>query len=486
MESAIVLGLDIGTTNVKAVAFREDGSIEAAASTEYRTYYPQEGWAEQDPADWQAAILQTLGKVVADLDAANMDIAGIGLSTHAPGIVPVDVGGKPVLERIPIWQDERAFEQGRQLLEEIGPEWVGLGMPFAAFAAKLKYFTETHPRLAHKTQYALGVKSYLAGWLTGTYATDPSSEPGASAEWARVCAACGWSLEQLAPVMSATSVLGALRQDLAREIGLERSVPVILGLNDGASATLGNRALYAGDSVITLGTNGVIFLVVDGPIPPEIRLEKTLFCWPYLQDRWIIGGQTKSGAGCLQWLGEVMANSTQSPMDLGRFVRESGTIPGSDGVMFFPYLMGRGTPHDDPSARAGFVGLTFRTRRSQMIRAVLEGVAFSLREILDTFRDCRLTMKRFVITGGGARSEEWRQIIADVFNQRIQFTEGDSCLGAAILASVGVGIFVDVDQAVEAMKQPAMMVRPQPDTVQAYDRIYSEYLQTRTRMYPHS
>jgi xylulokinase len=486
MESPIVLGLDIGTTNVKAVGFRGDGSIAAAASIGYRTYYPQEGWAEQDPADWQAAILHTLGKVVADLGAATAEVAGLGLSAHAPGMVPVDVRGKPVLERIPIWQDERAFLQGRQLLEEIGPEWVGLGMPFAAFAAKLKYFTETYPELAHKTQYALGVKSYLTGWLTGTYATDPSSEPGASAEWARVCAACGWSLEKLAPIKPATGVLGVLRQDLAQKIGLERSIPVVLGLNDGASATLGNRALHAGEGVITLGTNGVIFLVADGPIPPELRLQRALFCWPYLQDRWIIGGQSKAGAGCLQWLSEVMANSTESSMDLGSFVLESGTTPGSEGVMFYPYLMGRGTPFDDPSARAGFVGLTFHTRRSHIIRSVLEGVAFSLREILDTFHDCGLKTKHFAITGGGARSEAWRQIVANIFNQQIVFAEGDSCLGAAILASVGVGIFVDVDQAVEAMKQPTTMVQPQADSVQAYKRIYSEYLRTRDRMYPPS
>ena len=483
MGSALVVGLDIGTTNVKAAAFRGDGSIAAAASAEYQTYYPQEGWAEQDPADWHDAIIRTLGQVIADLGAGKGHIKVLGLSSHAPGLIPVDVSGKPLLQRIPIWQDERSYKQGRRLLEEVGPEWVGLGMPYAAFAAKLKYFTETDWKLANQTRYALGVKSYLAGWLTGTYATDPSSEPGESAQWERVCRACGWSLEELPPVKSATDVIGELRQEITHQIGLDRPIPVVLGLNDGASATLGNRALQAGDGVITLGTNGVIFLVADGPLPPETRLEKALFCWPYLQDRWIVGGQTKAGACCLQWLYEIMTGSIGSPEEISRFIEETASSPGSNGALFFPYLMGRGTPLDDPTATAGFAGLSFRTGRSDLIRSVLEGVAFALREILDTLGDCSLETRNIFITGGGARSRKWRQITADVIGQTISFAEGDSCLGASILASVGVGIYSDLEQAAEAMQQPAEVVEPNEESVQLYHRIYSKYLRKREALF---
>ena len=453
MKKAIVLGLDIGTTNVKAAAFRVSGELVAEASKNYPTYYPQPGWAEQAPADWQAAVMLTLKQLVARLGDQVEDIAALGLSTHAPGFIPVDGRGVPLLERIPIWQDERSLKQGQRLLAEIGSHWVGLGMPFAAFAAKLKWFTENYPDLAKEARYALGVKAFLVHWLTGRYATDPSSEPGNSAAWERMCRACGWSLTKLAPVLAESAVAGEIRSELAEACGLKTPIPVVMGLNDGASATLGNGALKPGEGILTLGTNGVVFLVSDRPVAAELRLQQAFFCWPYVEGRWILGGQTKTGAASLQWLVGIFTNKKPTTADYDQILLEcAGKPPGSHGVMFFPYLMGRGTPHDDPALTGAFMGLRMQTERADLVHAVLEGVAFTLREVTEALEHIQQKIEGLSITGGGAQSELWVQIVADVLNQPLQHGKGDLSLGAAILAAHGAGLFPTLQAALGAMR----------------------------------
>jgi sugar (pentulose or hexulose) kinase len=208
MQRSVIIGLDIGTSNVKAAAYLENGERLAEASIPYPTYYPQPGWAEQNPLDWRRSIKEALAQLAGSLGGRVEEVAALGLSAHAPGLVPVDSRGSSLLERVPIWMDERSLEQGEALLAEVGPEWVGLGMPFASFAAKLRWFTEARPDLAEEAASALGVKAYLVHWLTGRYATDPSSEPGRSEISEQVCTACGWSPDRLAPVLPAGEIVG--------------------------------------------------------------------------------------------------------------------------------------------------------------------------------------------------------------------------------------------------------------------------------------
>jgi xylulokinase len=484
MKKPLILGLDVGTTNVKAAAFAADGQVIAAASQEYLTSYPRPGWAEQRPADWQTAIVAALKRVLAELGSHRDRVHALGLSAHAPGLVPVDSQGTPLLEWIPTWQDERSIDQGSRLLEEVGPEWVGLGMPMAAFAAKLKWFVERHHGLTRETRWALGVKAYLAGWLTGRWVTDPSSEPGQLPDWQRTVRACGWSLDKLPPVLPATEVVGELREELSRELRLRHQVPVVMGLNDGASASLGNGALRPGEAVVTLATNGVVFLVTQAPIPAQDRLDQALFCWPYVGGRWIVGGQTKAGAGCLQWLHELLQGDPAESGGIDRLLLECAEqTPGSAGVSFYPYLMGRGTPEDDPAARGAFLGLTMSTMRKDLTQAVLEGVAFALREIVGTLAQKELIADKIILTGGGARSPIWRQIIADVLAKPLSFSEGDSCLGAAMIASVGAGLHPDIRSAVAIMQHDPHLVQPRPGAAERYKRIYQEYVLRRDHVY---
>lgn len=476
MKEPLVVGLDLGTSRVKGAIYTTDGRMVARATTAYSTFYPRPGWAEQSPSDWREAVRKTLKEAIGLLGRGADRIEALGLSCHAPSLVPVDAEGEPLLDRVPIWQDERSKEQARQLIHEIEHDWVGLGMPFAAFAPKLRWFVETHPELARATRLALGTKAYLALWLTGRGATDPSSEPGGSGGWARVCEACGWSLERLPPLMAPTHVVGPLRAEIAREIGLVRPVPVVLGVNDGASSVLGSGAIKPGEGIVALGTNGVIFVVSDEPVVAESRLTRAVFCWPYVDGRWIAGGQTKTGGASLEWFLGILNREPTEPHDFDRILSLAAEVaPGCGGTIFLPYLMGQGTPHENPSARGSFAGLTIGTTRAHLARAVLEGVAFTLRDVLEELNRLRISTRRLAITGGGARSNLWRRIVAEVLDMPLGYSPGDSCLGAAILATVGVGLHDDVAAACSAMCPPADVPPPAPDRVAVYQRLYRDY-----------
>jgi len=480
MDNALFVGLDVGTTHVKAAAFRPDGEQLALAVRGYPTHYPHPGWAEQSPADWQRAVRDCLGDLLDGLGREADRIGAIGLSAHAPSLIPVDAQGRSLLERVPIWQDERSVPQAQSLLDEIGVEWVGLGMPFASFAAKLRWLTETHPAIAADAAYALGVKSYLALWLTGQLATDPSSEPGSTAAWDPVCRACGWSLDRLPPVLPADVILGPMRDGLHQEFGLRRPVPVALGLNDGGSAALASGAILPGRGLLALSTNGVVYLVADDPVPAGDRLERAIFCWPYLDGRWIIGGQTKAGAASLEWLARIMAAGFVGGEDLERLLAEAAGSPlGSRGVRFFPYLMGQGTPRDNPLARGAFSGLTLSTGRADLTRAVLEGVAFALREALEELEQHVPGIDRLNLSGGGARSALWRQITSDVLARPLGHLQADSFLGAAMLAAVAVGAHSDTGAAARAMARTSDARLPDPDAVESYAALYSQFIQQR-------
>lgn len=485
----LVLGLDIGTTYVKVAAFRPDGQAVAQAQRAYPTYYPRPGWAEQSPDDWLRAARGCLREAIAELGQEAEAICAIGLSAHAPAMIPVDACGVPLLDRVPIWQDERSAEQAEWLLEAIGPGFVGLGLPRASFAAKLKWFGHAYPGLADRARFAVGVKAFVGHWLTGRFATDPSSEPGNDEQWETVCRACNWSLDRLPPAVEATNRLGQLRQELAEELGLRSPIPVAAGLNDGACTTLGNGACEAGQGVVALSTNGVVFLVTDRMVVPEVRQRRSLFFWPFVSGRSIVGGQNKAGASCLQWLLGILRDGAAGDADYERLLTAcAGSPPGSRGVRFLPFLMGRGTPHDDPTATASFVGLTPRAGRGDLGRAVLEGVAFTIRDILEELVRIGAEVRQLRITGGGARSELWRQIISDVLGMSLGYSGADSCLGAAMLAGVAAGVFDTVEAACRSMSRAVAWSEPQRSTVRAYEKLYREFCELRdntmTRVFP--
>lgn len=476
---ALLIGLDLGTTNAKAAAYTLDGEMVAHASVGYPTHYPQPGRPEQRPADWTAALSRALRELTASLGERKRQLAGIGLSAHGPALVLVDADGNLLTDTCATWQDEHFIPQGQRLLDVVGPGWLGLGMPLSGFPARLLWMVEEQPDFTARARYALGIKDYLVGWLTGNFATEPSSGPGRDDWWPPVFDAAGWPLERLAPVLSSTAVAGSLRDDLAKALDLPPGIPVVMGLNDGASATLASTLTQPGDAMVTIATNGVVRLVLPEPVAPDDRLDYGLFCWPYVDDLWIAGGFAKCGASALDWFARLL---TDQPQDFDRLFAEAGDAPpGSRGVTFMPYLIGRGTPYPDPAAQGSFLGLTLAHRRGDLVRAVLEGVAFALRDIFEHFTTMDAAVARMHISGGGARSPVWRQIIADVLGHDLHYYAGDSALGAAIVGSVGLGLHRNFPSAVGAMTH--VLEETVPVNTGIYDDLYREFQRVRDRIY---
>lgn len=450
MTEPLLATIDLGTTNCKVAVFTLDGRLVAGASAGYPTLAPREGWFEQRPADWRAAIAAASSRVAAELGESAADVAGLTLSAWGPGLVLLDEGGEPLREASPTWQDVRSLEHGRRLVEVAGVDWIGGGLPLTGFAAKLAWALESWPD-ARGAAFAAGVKDYVLRWLTGSLVTDPSSGPCGLAWPAGAFAAAGWDVSRLPPVRPSTEVVGALLPERAAELGMPPGLPLVNGVNDGAAATLGVGAHRPGDAVVSIGTNGVFRLVTTQPPAPETCLQRSLFRYPLVGELWACGGFVLAGGSALDWLAGAVGEA-----DLELLLREAADAPpGSDGVVFLPYLVGRGSPDPDPGATGAVAGLRRRHRRGHVTRAVLEGVAFGLRDIVAALGELGLGAERLFVTGGGAASPLWRQVLAGVLGLPAAYASGDSNLGAAAVLAVGLGLAEDVSAAlVRLVAQP--------------------------------
>lgn len=480
MGEALFLGLDLGTTNAKAAAYDGRGLVVGTGVAAYPTSYPQPGWAEQRPTDWLTALTTATRQLLAMLGERQADLVAIGLSAHGPGVVLVDAAGQPLLATSPTWQDTRCLAQGQWLIDTVGLGWAGQGMPENSFPPKLRWIVEHHPAVAQAARYALGVKDFIAHWLTAEFATEPTSTGGGQTWWEPVFAACDWSSARLPPIVPSTTVIGQVRRAVAEQLGLSHALPVVIGLGDGAAATLSMGALQPGEMVLTLATAGVIRTVLAESLAPHLRLTHNLFYWPYVGAQWIAGGQLKAAASALEWFarshGEVplqtlLAAAEQSP-------------PGSRGVNFLPYLMGRGSPDPNPAATGAFLGLTLNSQRGDLARAVLEGVAFEFRSLLDDLLLLGQPCAELRISGGGARSTLWRQILANVLARPLTYYAADSTLGAAMVAAVGCGHYVELADAVAAMVHPGETTAVAPDLVARYAELYGDYQTWRAKIFP--
>jgi sugar (pentulose or hexulose) kinase len=470
----ILLSLDLGTTNCKAVAFDPAGVELARAEESYPTHAPAPGAYEQKPADWLVAVASVLRDVAAALDQRTDRIVGLGLSGWGPGLVLLSADGEALNEASPTWQDTRSVPYGERLIHDLGAEWIGGGMPTSGFPAKLAWARDAWPELVGRTAWALGVKDFVLHWLTGEIATEESSGPYGD-EWpVHVIEAAGWRAEQLPPVLPATDVGGGLLPERSGPLGLAAGLPVVMGLNDGASATLGAGCHRPGDGVVSLGTNGVLRVLRDERPPASVCLDAALFRYPFVDGLWVTGGFALSGGNSLRWLRES-AFSSDGNTSYERLLEVAAAAPvGALGVTFLPYLVGRGTPSPNAEARAAFVGLGVEHGRGELVRAVLEGVAFALGDIEDALSAAGWEIDRLMVTGGGARDPLWRSIVAGALGHDVTYTRGDSNLGAAIVLAVARGVHADYPTAVQAMVGGEET--PLPDTdLDAYREARARY-----------
>jgi len=478
MPDPLLIGIDLGTTNGKVACYDLKGQLQADAFRSYPTQMPSPGCYQQNPQDWLDSLGQALQEVTARLGERAQDVSGLAVSNFGPGIVLSDQEGKP-LAPCPTWQDVRALPYGQRLSKQVGLDWIGLGPPLTGFPARLSWMLEEAPDLAQSAARVSDIKGFLMHWLTGESATDPSSGPGAPAWWAPVFQHIGWPVEKLPTIFTATESPGGLRSELARQVGLKPGIPVFTGVNDGAAATLGSGAIHLGDSVITLATNGACRLILSRRLDSETILGQHLFSWPLVESLWICGGFTCSGAGSLQWLADLFG-LRRDPDVYEALLKQAAQVPiGSRGVVFLPYLAGRGTPHSNPQQRGGFIHVGLEHSQAELARAVLEGIALAMREITLEFARLGLQVGPIRITGGGARSKLWRQIIADVLDRPVQRAGGDSTLGGALVAAVGLGFFSNFNAAIEAMVKEEDHHTPQAANVAAYQRVNEVFTQCR-------
>jgi xylulokinase len=478
-----ILAHDLGTTGNKATLFdAETGAVVASVFEAYKTAYPHPNWAEQDPADWRRAIClgtrRLLDQVVAQGDVTPGDIAVVSFSGTMNGALPVDTDGIPLRSAI-LWADQRATAEAGLLADRCGEVQVyrttGTRITPSCSAAKFLWIQRHQPEIYDRSHLFLQVKDYAAFLLTGIFASDYSDASNtnlfdleARAWSADLVATSGLDPAKLPPLLPSTTVIGRVTEEAAALTGLLAGTPVVIGGGDGACATVGAGAVHPGDAYINIGSSAWLAVTARRPLlDPEIRT----FNLAHLDPGLVMAlGSMQAAGGAFDWLERLLRGEGEAHLHEALNTQAASVPPGANGLLFLPYLLGERSPYWNPQARGAFVGLTMTHGRPEMARAVLEGVAFNLRLILDALQAQEIEIPAMRLIGGGARSPLWRQILADVLGLPILLpeliTEATS-LGAAIAGGVGVGIF-DSFAAADRFIHVSEVARPEASTQARY------------------
>ena len=484
----MLLGIDISTTGAKALIIDEAGRVAASATAPLTLSTPKPLWSEQDPADWWQGVVSSVSLALEKAGATGADIAAIGLTGQMHGLVLLDKDGE-VLRPAILWNDQRTGEQCDEIRRRLGKERLiqitGNDALTGFTAPKILWVQENEPEVWQKTGHILLPKDFIRYKLTGEYALDRAGGAGtllfdlAARSWsAEMLGALEIPADRLPPTYEGPEETGRVNGRAATATGLLEGTPVVGGGGDQAAQAVGVGAVEPGIIAVTLGTSGVVFAATESPlVEPEGRLHAFCHAAP---GRWHFMGVMLSAAGSLQWYRDALAPGIK----FDELVREAGTVsPGSEGLYFLPYLTGERTPYPDPLARGAWVGLTLRHGRPHMTRAVLEGVSFGIRDSFTLIREAGLgAIDQVRISGGGAKSALWRQIMSNVLGVElvtVNTTEG-AAYGAALLAAVGAGAFGSVPEACDKLVQ--ITGRTSPDA-QAHDRYQKHYERYRA-LYP--
>ncbi len=492
-----ILGLDLGTTGAKAGLVSAAGAVTAEASVGYETSTPRPGWAEQDPLDWWDASAQAIRKVLA---AGNVDpaaVAGVGLSGQMHGSVFLD-GAGAVLRPCMIWCDQRTSDQCAKIRELVGDrhlaEWVGNPALPGFTAPKVLWLEENEPGSYRRVRHLLLPKDYINMRLTGDISTDVSDASGTllfdvvNRSWSKhMTDRLGIPVEWLPGVLESGDAAGVVSAEAARATGLKEGTPVAAGGADNACGALGMGVLSPGRVAVSIGSSGTVLAPTGSPhVDPEMRLHSFCHAAPHT---WYLMGVMLSAGLTLRWFRDEMGEpelseseeSGDDPYDL--LVHTASRAPaGSEGLIFLPYLTGERTPHSDPFARGVLFGLDLTKTRSHVLRAVLEGITFGLKDSLLLISEAGLPLDSVVSGGGGSRSRFWVQMQSDVFELPIAAacSNDAAMLGAALLGGVAGGVYPSVEEAVGSAVGEGERLEPQAETFDAYRRSYGQY----RRLYP--
>lgn len=481
-RDSLILGVDLGTSSLKALAIDARGAIIASAMRAYPLHRPQPGWAEQDPNDWWHALLGA----IAALQAAGVplaSIAAIGLSGQMHGLVLLDAHGAPT-GPCHTWADTRCVAEAARIERRLGRQRLlqitGSLANTSATAAKLLWLRRHQPDRWRTSAHLLLPKDYLRFRLTGVLATDPSDASGtllcdlATRDWSPdLLAALHLPHALLPPIVESPTIAGALTPDAASATGLTAGIPVIAGGGDTECAAVG-MGLVGGDrdtgtALATLGTAGQLFVTVDHPqIDPSARMQTLCHAAP---GRWHMMGAILSGASSLDWLASTLG-APGHPIPLSVLLTEAAAEPpGAHNLLFLPHLNGTRLPDMNPHASGVFIGLRPEHTRASLARAVVEGVALALREGLEIAAELHIPIHRVRLAGGANRHPLWARIQSDVFGLPVELgtTEDASALGAALLATVGIGLYLSLETAIAHLASPSTtIIQPDPTAAARY------------------
>jgi len=490
-----LLGIDVGTGGTRALIIDENGTVLASATEEHQPFAsPKIGWAEQHPEDWWRACGTAVRKALGKANLRGEDIACVGFSGQMHGAVMLDREDKVVRPAL-IWCDVRTEAQTRELTEKIGGERIiqlTCNQALANFTlTKFLWVRENEPENWKCVRSVMLPKDYVRFRMTGERSTDMAD---ASGTLLLDVAKRRWSPEMLEAAEIDPAFLPALFEspDICAKVstegeaatGLKSGTPVVAGAGDQAAGAVGMGIVAAGAVSATIGTSGVVFAATDRPaLDPRGRLHT--FCHA-IPGRWHVMGVTQAAGLSLRWFRDQFGAGHEDGRDAyERLSEEASRVPpGSDGLLWTPYLMGERTPHLDPRARAALIGLTASHTRAHVIRAIMEGVAFSLRDSFTIFREMKVPVSKIRLGGGGARSRLWRQIQADVYGYEVEIVEAEegAAYGAAILAGIGAKTWPSVDSACASVVRVAERLSPDTGAVRVMNAAYAKY----RRVYPAS
>lgn len=475
----LYIGIDLGTSAVKLLLMDERGTIQKIVSKEYPLFFPRPGWSEQKPEDWYSQSIEGLKELLDGSDKAQ--VAGLSFGGQMHGLVLLDKEDRVIRPAI-LWNDGRTEEETDYLNRVIGKDKLSeytANIAFAGFTApKILWVKKYEPGNFGRIAKIMLPKDYLAYRISGTFCTDVSDASGTllfdvkKKCWSKeMLDVCDIKESQLPRIFESYEVVGMIKPELAKELGLPDSVKIAAGAGDNAAAAVGTGTVGEGGCNISLGTSGTIFISSE---KFAVDQNNALHTFAHADGHFHLMGCMLSAASCNKWWMENILRTEDYQAEQAGIEK-----PGKNNVFFLPYLMGERSPHNNPKARGLFIGMTMGTSRTDMTQAVLEGVAFGLRDSFEVAKSLGFHVERTRICGGGAKSPLWRQNIADVLNIKVDILENElgPALGGAILAAVACGEYKNVKEAAGRIVRVVDTVTPLPENVECYERQYGRFRQ---------
>ena len=470
------IGVDLGTSALKLVMMKGNGELVKTVSKEYPLYFPRSGWSEQKPEDWFIAVKEGLKEIAAGLDDK---IGGISFGGQMHGLVILDKDDN-VLRPAILWNDGRSTEETDYLNNVIGKEKLSkltANIAFAGFTApKILWVKNNEPEIFAKISKIMLPKDYISYMLSGSFSTDYSDASGMllldvkNKKWSKeMIDICGISEDMLPKLYESYEVVGTIKPELAKELGLNDDIKIVAGAGDNAAAAIGTATVGEGACNISLGTSGTVFISSKNF---GVDSFNALHSFAHADGNYHLMGCMLSAASCNKWWMEEILKTKD-------FAKEQENIEnlGENNVFFLPYLMGERSPHNDPDAAGTFIGMRMDTKREDMTLAVFEGVTFALRDSLEVARSLGIKIEKTMICGGGAKSPLWKRLVANILNVEVEVpvSEEGPGFGAAILAAVGCGEYESVENASKSIIKIKEKIKPEADLVVKYEEKYKKF-----------